>query len=190
MQSSPIGIPVIHRYNQGDRGTYMACAVCSLLGYYFHCHGNDVRLSLQHHSAMCKNEDQWAVSGTYLETAFEMAKSQGICTENDWPYNPSETPEWWKKDTRVSAEMDLDELEKLKILTEMQIDPNRLSELVPVTIDCKKVPFHFLYNNPPSMSECKHTLDGIDGYRTMPVVIGCTVFRDFTGDFHHDEIHA
>ena len=163
-----LDLSIIPRYDQGNRGTCMACAVCSLLGYYFHWHGGDVRLSPQHLYALCKDYDQREKEGTALETVFNMAKKHGVCRETEMPYNPSATPD--------NAKLDA-------IRDEMQTAPERLSE--PSVVICRTVPFHRLYT-PFSVNECKNALDGTGGYRPMPAVIVCTVFPSFLNGSCHN----
>ena len=168
MDYKELDISFLPRRNQGDRGTCMACAVCSLLEYYFHDHGDDVRLSPQYLYAISKQKDEMPISGTGLKTAFDMAWTHGVCKEIDWPYNPCETPAGRTDD---------------RVLAEMQIDEERLPELP--TISCRDIPFHVFFT-PTNKEECKAALRGDGGYRPMPVVIGCDVFISFTTDLHHD----
>ena len=87
MDSFELDISFLPRHDQGSRGTCMAFAVTSLLEYYFHCHGNDIRLSPQYLYARCKCEEQDDEKGTTLETAFKVVTEHGFCKETDWPYN-------------------------------------------------------------------------------------------------------
>ena len=80
--------------NQGDRGT---CVPHSTLVAYEHYlatkTGTPVDLSEQFLFFACKRRDRipmpQAAEGTTMRAAVESLEEEGVCEENDWPYNPN-----------------------------------------------------------------------------------------------------
>jgi hypothetical protein len=79
--------------DQGERGTCVAFATVAVLEYTHHrTHAIHQDLSEQYLYWNIKRTDSYPWEGTWLEFAFPLARRDGVCREELWPYEPDNRP--------------------------------------------------------------------------------------------------
>ena len=79
-------------FDQGRRGTCVACAGTAVNEWYQARERRKRHLSVQHLYYQCKERDGYPGSGTYLSVAAAVLEENGECSAETWPYNPSVAP--------------------------------------------------------------------------------------------------
>jgi len=79
-------------FDQGRRGTCVACAASAVNEWYQARRLRKDPLSPQHLYFECKERDGYPGEGTYLRVAAAILEELGECTAATWPYNPSVVP--------------------------------------------------------------------------------------------------
>jgi len=79
--------------DQGERGTCVAFATVAVLEYMLHrARGAPQDLSEQYLYWNVKRTDGYSREGTWLEFSFPLARRDGVCRDDLWPYEPDKRP--------------------------------------------------------------------------------------------------
>ena len=75
--------------NQGRRGTCVSFTCTAVREYLLGEESASGDLSEQFLYWGCKQRDDYAGSGTWIRVGMDVLKEDGICVEDEWPYNPN-----------------------------------------------------------------------------------------------------